>query len=76
MDLWSEVDPGKVPDENNATNDATRWWAREKFVPSGHDGAYAAAQINGGLSSLKKGPSGMLRRSCCMRERLERGVRS
>jgi hypothetical protein len=30
MDLWSEVDLGKMPDENNATNDATQWWAREK----------------------------------------------
>ncbi|MEY5012654.1 MAG: hypothetical protein RLY69_369, partial [Verrucomicrobiota bacterium] len=35
MDLWSEVDPGKMPDENNATNDAAQWWARKKFVPSG-----------------------------------------
>ena len=30
MDLWSEVDPDKMPDGNNATNDATQWWAREK----------------------------------------------
>jgi hypothetical protein len=40
MDLLSEVDPGKVPDENNATNDeAADCGCVKKLVPSGHDGA-------------------------------------
>jgi hypothetical protein len=76
MDLMSEVDTGKVPDEKMGQTIRPETRARGKTVPCGHDGARVAAQINGGLSSLKKGPSGMLSRSYCMRDRLKHGAKS